>query len=244
MFCQHHLAMGAEGITLRRQLPAQIGKVMGLSVENDGQLASSVLHGLMRGREDVNDGEPSMPETDAAIRRLLFISIIRAAVPQSITTGSAQAAIGNRGSKGNPYDAAHDRFIHSHARRSGNEEPKSFSHTGALVWPDCSRWIPKRSAPVSLFSAAKYFVRASAHAVRLSTTPSSSIRLSTAHAKVKIAAAHNWLRAKPDFLCAAGENTEKIPGVTTSHSYCATAVLQCPVAGGEHLAIATPTSFA
>ena len=56
--------------------------------------------------------------------------------------------------RGNSYDAAHVRFIHSLARRFGSEEPKNFSHTSALAWPDWRRRLAKLSAPVSLFSVA------------------------------------------------------------------------------------------
>lgn len=53
---------------LTGQLPAQIGKVVDLAVEDDAQLAAGILHRLMPSRGEIDDGEPTMTQTDTTIR--------------------------------------------------------------------------------------------------------------------------------------------------------------------------------
>jgi hypothetical protein len=53
---------------LRRQPPAQVGKVVDLTIEDDAQLVACIRHGLVPGGGEIDDGKPPMPQTDATIR--------------------------------------------------------------------------------------------------------------------------------------------------------------------------------
>src|SRR2546421_9211499 len=128
---------------------------------------------------EIDDRETTMSQPDAAILRPPFPRVIGAAVAHGVTSSGEEDTVGNRDLRSDTYDAAHGRFIHSPAKRCGSEEPKTFSETSALAWPDCRRRVPRRSAPVSLFFAAKYSVRASVHAMRRSNVSVSSIRFSS-----------------------------------------------------------------
>ena len=64
---QEHLGVGAgaEAVSRRFQGGAEIGEVVDFPVEGDDDQAIFVLHGLMTGRREVDDGEPAMPQGES-----------------------------------------------------------------------------------------------------------------------------------------------------------------------------------
>jgi hypothetical protein len=71
-------------MTLRHQVLPQIGKIVDLAIEDDAQLAPGIQHRLMPCRGEIDDGETTMSQTDASIRRPPFTSIIRPTVPHGV----------------------------------------------------------------------------------------------------------------------------------------------------------------
>jgi hypothetical protein len=73
--------MTAERVAAREQIIAQLAPVVDFSVEYDADLTSRVMHRLVPGRGQIEDGQTAVTETDRPVATHPLPVIVRAPVP-------------------------------------------------------------------------------------------------------------------------------------------------------------------
>ena len=108
---QNHLAVAAraEGEAGRFQLPAQLLKVVDLSVEDEPELLRCVCHRLMSARREIDNGQAAMAEDDAPIAADPGSFIIRTAMGH-LSHHRFDADISHAFGGGQSDDSAHDAY--------------------------------------------------------------------------------------------------------------------------------------
>ena len=102
------IAAGAEGVSQRFELRAEVEEVVDLAVEGDAELARGIEHRLMSGRREVDDRQAAVSKPDATVGGPPESRVIRTAMGHGVAHRLQRQRLGDRRSGEDSDDSAHD----------------------------------------------------------------------------------------------------------------------------------------